>query len=380
VKKVALIRNSYPYDVGGAEIFPINLAKILISKGYMPIVLSSNKKTLQMAGDASLETAHSPWWSFQNFSGPLVLIFPLYILWMLILTGWYIVFIKKHHIDVVHPQSRDDFIAATLAAKLLRKTALWSDHADLKYVYLNHTTWYKNPVGKLVFAVSKLADNVAIESYSEKSLVEASLGRALPKNYSVMHIGVVDSYRPGTKRKSDDVILVSTSRLVTAKGIGELIEAMKLIKNKRATLKICGDGPDAKHFRTLAKDINNIEFMGHISNVVGILQSADILVHPTYHEGFGLSLVEAEMCGLPIIASNVGSIPEIVSDNISGILVPPKDVIALASAIERLTSDHEVRKTMGKAGRRIFLENFQFDQIVKEHFIPLYNDTYEDTR
>lgn len=379
MKNIALIRNSNSYDIGGAEIFPINLGKILSEQGHKPILLSSNAATLSMAEKAKLSSARSPWLSFQNFSGISIIFFPFYLLWMAYTSLWYLAFIVRNRIDVMHPQSRDDFVGATVAARIARKKVIWIDHADLKHIYMNHRVWYKNPVGKLVYLTSRFANRIIIESHSEKKLIEKSLGKSLPKNYGVTHIGVVDSCTPKVRNKGP-ITLVSTSRLVIDKGIAELIEAMRLINSPDIRLKICGDGTDAKHFRTLAKDINNIEFMGHISNVVGILQSADILVHPTYHEGFGLSLVEAEMCGLPIIASNVGSIPEIVSDNISGILVPPKDVIALASAIEGLTSDHELRKTMGKAGRRIYLENFQFDQIVKEHFIPLYNDTYEDTR
>jgi glycosyltransferase involved in cell wall biosynthesis len=113
-------------------------------------------------------------------------------------------------------------------------------------------------------------------------------------------------------------------------------------------------------------------FLGHVKNVVDILESSDILVHPTYHEGFGLSLVEAEMCGLPIIASNVGSIPEIVRDGFSGILVEPKSPAKLAEAIKLLAKNPKMRADMGKSGRQIFLDKFQLDKIAREKFIPLY--------
>ncbi|QQS18936.1 glycosyltransferase [Candidatus Saccharibacteria bacterium] len=166
--------------------------------------------------------------------------------------------------------------------------------------------------------------------------------------------------------------MVSTSRLVKAKGIGEMIEAFKLVDDANAKLKICGDGPDAAYFRSLASGISNIEFLGHVEDVVQILRESDILVHPSYHEGFGLSLVEAEMCGLPIIACNVGSIPEIVKDGTSGILVEPKNVDDLAKAMALLIKSHKLRIDMGQAGRKIFLDNFQFDRIVQEKFLPIY--------
>lgn len=373
MKRIALIRNSYSFDVGGAEIFPISLAKILAENDYEPYILSSNKKTLDMAKTAKLRAVRSPWWSFQNFSGKNVLLFPFYLLWMILVTLWYVLFFSWNHIDVIHPQSRDDFIAATLAAKILRKKVIWTDHADLKYIYMNHGKWYKNPVGKMVYAASKLANHVTIESLSEERLVETSLGKKLPFNYSVVYLGVVDNYSV-TERKEDldKVVLVSTSRLVRAKGIGELIEAFKSIDSTSVVLKLCGDGPDAAMFKNMAKGITNIKFLGHVGDVMAVLRQSDIMIHPTHHEGFGLSLVEAEMCALPIIASNVDSVPEIIKDGINGVLVEPKDTQDLARAISLLVNDAKLRHSMGRAGRRIFLDNFQFDRIVKDKFLPLY--------
>lgn len=371
MKRVALIRNSYSFDVGGAEIFPVNLGKLLIADSYEPVLLSANKRTLEIASAAGLKTVHSPWWSFQNFSGARTILFPIYLVWIATITIWYLIFFLKNHIDVAHPQSRDDFIAATFAAKLLRRKSVWSDHADLKYIYMNHDKWYKNPVGKLVYLTSRLADKVTIESQSEKRLIEASLAKKLPSNYAVIYIGVVDNYKPA-EQKSGQLVFVSTSRLVKAKGIGELIEAFKLIDNSAAVLKLCGDGPDADYFKSLASGVQNIEFLGHVDDVIQVLQDSDVLMHPSHHEGFGLSLVEAEMCSLPIIACNVGSIPEIVKDGVSGILVNPKNAEELAEAMTTLIKDSKLRIDMGEAGRQIFLDNFQFDKIVKEKFLPLY--------
>ncbi len=371
MKRVALIRNSNSFDVGGAEIFPINLAKIITKYDYEPYLLSSNKQTLTMAKNAKINSSHSPWWSFQNFSGLRMFLFPVYFIWMVFMTGWYFLFFLKNRIEIVHPQSRDDFVAATFAAKILGKRIIWSDHADLKHIYMNHKKWYKNPVGKLVYLAGKLADTIAIESNSEKKLIEKSLGGKLPANYLVVYIGVVDSYKPA-QRNGNELVLISTSRLVKEKGIGELIEAFKLTNNPNIVLKICGNGPDSIELKAQAYGINNIEFLGHVENVAVILQKSDVLMHPTYHEGFGLSLVEAEMCGLPIIASNVGSIPEIVKDDINGILVEPKNVKELASAINLLAKNPKLRAEMGRASRQIFLDNFQLDKIVKEKFLPLY--------
>lgn len=375
MKRIALIRNSFSHDFGGAELFPINLANILSEEDYTPVIYSSNKKLLNAAHADTIENHHSPWWSMQNYSGWRIIFLPAYFIWITVVTCWYLLFFVKHRIDIVHPQSKDDFIAATIAAIILRKKVIWTDHADLKSIYMNNHIWYKNPVGKAVFKISKYAKNVVIESNSEKKLIEQSLGKTLPKNYIVIYLGVVDTYKNNKVRKiNKNVTFICTSRLVYAKGIDELIDAFMNLNRNDASLIICGDGPDAAHFKNKAKGFHNILFKGHVDNVYDYLSVSDVLVHPTYSEGFGLSLVEAQMNKLPIIASNVGSIPEIVDSGISGILVEPKNVDDLMKAMNMLLDDSEMRTRMGAAGRRSYLEKFQFDAITKKQYIPLYEE------
>jgi L-malate glycosyltransferase len=371
VKRIALIRNSYPFDIGGAERFPISLAQILSQNNYESFILSANNKTLAMAKAEDLQVIRSPWWSFQNFSGKHIFLFPLYAVWQIYLTLWYLAFGVKNNIDIYHPQSRDDFISATFAAKLSGKRVIWTDHADLKYVFANHKKWYKNPVGKLAYTASKLADQIILASYSEKELIEKTLGKSLPAKYTVTPIGVIDVYKP-VKRTSHKVIFVSTSRLVKAKGISELIEAFKLMNGQNTILKLCGDGPEATHFKSQAHGVKNIEFLGHVNDVTRILKDADVFVHPSHHESFGLSLVEAEMCELPIIACRVGSIPEIVKEGVNGIFVRPKNIKDLVEAMRTLAENRKLRIRLGQAGRLIYLDNFQLDKIVKEKYLPLY--------
>jgi len=74
-------------------------------------------------------------------------------------------------------------------------------------------------------------------------------------------------------------------------------------------------------------------------------------VHPARWEGFGLALLEAMLASKPVVATNVSSIPEIVVDGETGVLVPPRDASALAAAIDRLVADPALRRRMGEAGR-----------------------------
>ena len=89
---------------------------------------------------------------------------------------------------------------------------------------------------------------------------------------------------------------------------------------------------------------------------------SDIMVMPSRREAFGVAAVEAAACGVPVIATRVGGIPEIVEDGASGILIPPRDRESLTQAILRLATDSELRAAMGRAGRAIAEERFDLNR------------------
>jgi glycosyltransferase involved in cell wall biosynthesis len=106
-----------------------------------------------------------------------------------------------------------------------------------------------------------------------------------------------------------------------------------------------------------------LEFIGWHDRVADLLAESQIFVLSTRTEGMPLSLVEAMRAGLPVVATNVGGIPEQVSDGISGLLVDKQNVELLSTALEQLIRDPALRKTMGIAGRRIFEAKFTFQQM-----------------
>lgn len=377
-KKAILIRNAASYDFGGAERFVVSLSKELQSNGWETTVVSKHTKIRSHAVEEGQHTVKGPWLSHQDFSGAKMLLTPLYLLWQLYLICWYLVLFAKLKPDVVHPQSRDDFIGATLAGVLLGKKIIWTDHADLKYIYQNVTVWHKNPVGKLVRWCSTFASSITLVSKSEGQLISAQLAeRKLPANYQVIYNGITDRQIPAYQRPTRDknaVVFCITSRLVTAKGIGELIAAFKQIETDNLRLWILGEGPEEATFKAQAAGDENITFFGFPPNSLSMLQSADIFVHPSYHEGFSISILEATMLGKPIITCRTGGNPEIVHDKQNGLLVPVKNTELLAAAMKQLADDAALRASLGKAARQTFEQSFQFNKIVKDEFIPLYED------
>jgi glycosyltransferase involved in cell wall biosynthesis len=110
-----------------------------------------------------------------------------------------------------------------------------------------------------------------------------------------------------------------------------------------------------------------VVFLGFQENVFKSLRKMDLFVLPSRTEGFGIALVEAMATGIPVIATSVGGIPEIVDDNINGILVPPGQPSDLAEAIITLLSNSDLAKKMADNGRQKALTNFHPKRFIAQH-------------
>jgi len=170
----------------------------------------------------------------------------------------------------------------------------------------------------------------------------------------------------------NEKIILSACRLVGWKGLRYAIEAVAELIRKGLGVKylIAGIGEDRKNLEVLTKKLgiaDNIIFLGSIRNseLPEYYSIADMAVYPSIgKETFGISIAEAMACGIPVISTRVGGIPEVVAEG-TGLLVPPKDKISLAQAMETLLCDGELRKQIGNAGRRRVLENFSWDIAAK---------------
>lgn len=383
-QNIAIIRNAAPYDFGGGERFPVFLATSLSKQGINSTIISRSQKLLSFAKESEVSTIRGWWWKKQNWSGAWVFATPIYIAWQFILFFYYFFLFKTIDATVVHIQSKDDFIAATYAANLLKLTVIWTDHADLKHVFQNLSVWYKNPVGKIVYKAAHKADAITVVSKSEQQLVTAHLPTKsmLKSKIVVVYNGVVDQSQNYPKKLGDKIVFLVASRLVSDKGITEVIDAFRVVglKHPDTQLTIIGDGPEASRFKKMAADIPNISLLGHQSDPLVHMATASIFVHPTYHEGFSVALVEAGMMSLPIIATSVGGNMEIIQNNITGLLVEAKNTSALKDAMERLIIDESLRSKIAANAREQYIKKFQFDTIVKSSFIPLYKgDSYENS-
>ncbi len=157
-----------------------------------------------------------------------------------------------------------------------------------------------------------------------------------------------------------DVVCVFVGRLSHEKGITELVEAWDEARPPHATLLVAGPdmpgspwdrGASSRQFVQAHGLSASVRFLGPAERVAELLQVADIAIQPSHFEALGLSAIEALACGVPVIASNVGGLPEFVADGVNGRLVPAQDVGALAAALGELAGDAALRARMSAAAR-----------------------------
>ena len=378
-KRVLLIRNAQAYDFGGGERFPVFVARVIQQEYGEPIIISSSPSLLRFASSADIKTVHGLWWSNQNWSGARVLLFPIYLLWQVVLFFWYLAMFIRLKPQAIHIQSKDDFIAATFAGKAVGAVIIWTDHADLKHIWRNLLIWYKNPIGKLVYLAGCLADTITIISNSEYQAVTHYLpSRSKVRNkLKIINNGSPDVKNQYPTAKSDTFTFCSTNRLVTDKGIHEMITAFRQFHKKHANseLVLIGNGPEEDYFKELAKDEPSIIFKGFQSDPLSFVATSDVMLQPTYHEGFSISILESFMMEKPVIATSVGGNVEMIQDDKTGLLIPAKDSGSLYKAMEKLYKDPPLRARLARNARAQYEKKYVFDVIVKKEFIPLYETT-----
>jgi len=376
-KTSIIIRNAAPSDFGGGERAPVLIAsEIHRQTGQKIVVMSSSKQLLNFAKLHGVSAINSPWLRYQNWSGWRLIFLPLYLLWITGMIFYYLVIFLRMRPGLVHPQSKDDFIASTLAARLLGIRVVWSDYADLKHIFMNVTVWYRNPVGKLVYSCALLADKIIVVSKNDLREIKLQIpGGSVAKKLAVVYNGASDA---GVRhKKSKFFTFVYSGRLVMEKGVGELIDAFNLVTEKypNSKLIIIGNGPDRVSFEKVSRSNPAISFLGHKNNAYNAIARSTVFVLPTHHEGFSLSLVEACMLRMPIIATAVGGNAEIIEDGNNGLLVSEKDVGALLGAMVRLIEDAKLREKIAGNARITFEKSYRFEDIVTRNFLGIYKGT-----
>jgi glycosyltransferase involved in cell wall biosynthesis len=190
--------------------------------------------------------------------------------------------------------------------------------------------------------------------------------RLPPERLRVVTLGVdSEVFRPLAGRRNGHVVMATASADVPLKGVATLLEAMARVRARRqnAELVVVGrprpNGDTGRLVARLGLD-GAVRFLGGVpeAELVDLYARATLAVVPSLYEGFSLPAVEAMACGVPLVATTAGALPEVVGS--AGLLVPPGDSEALAAALLRLLEDEPLRRSLGEDGRRRALEEFSW--------------------
>jgi N-acetyl-alpha-D-glucosaminyl L-malate synthase BshA len=166
-------------------------------------------------------------------------------------------------------------------------------------------------------------------------------------------------------------VLMHASNFRPVKNVEMVVRIFAAVHERMdARLVMVGDGPDKPRAEQLARTLGvakHVLFLGNQEVMEELLPLADVFLLPSSTESFGLVALEAMSAGVPVVASNVGGLPELVESGQTGFLVPPGDVAAHVKAVLKVLGDAALRRRFGAAGRKVARERFDVDRVVERY-------------
>jgi glycosyltransferase involved in cell wall biosynthesis len=224
-------------------------------------------------------------------------------------------------------------------------------------------------------AMFSRADRVVVLGKVWKDFVTTTL-EVNPDNVQVIANAVpAPATRPEAKLDNTPVILF-LGRLGDRKGTKDLLQALSLLGDIPFRAVIAGDG-DVAAFQAQATQLGlggKVLFPGWVGkdDATRLMQQASVFVLPSYNEGLPMAVLEALACGVPVVSTAVGSVPDAVQDNYNGFLITPGDVDALAARLQPLLQDSVLRERLATAARTSWEEHYQV-QKCGQRFLDAYS-------
>ncbi len=371
--KIAVISDLFYPHVGGGEYYLMNIEKQLVEQGHDVIHLTS-----RLAGSKANETVDGinvirSWIPFSNNVMKGRFFFPFTNLTK----------IKElRDADIIQSVTYPAAVTGWLFGKLLKKPNILFCHEFFrdywKFMRSNILAKKIYPVVENFIADSPYDWAITPSEYSKRSLIDAGFDK---RKISVAYHGIDEKFRPnievGSLRKKYNLVGKKTFGFIGRmddfgqKGIKYLIEAAKLVVNEVPNARLLLAGTGYNNVKPLIKKLGIEKFVinfGKIpDNMVPKFYSLlDVFSGASIAEGFGLVYAEASRCGRPVVATNTSSIPEIVINKKTGLLVPSRNSESLANAIIKLLNNKKLAKKFGKNGPK-YTKKFTWENSLKKH-------------
>jgi len=284
---------------------------------------------------------------------------------------------RRHALDVIHVHYSLPHATAALLAREITGTPYVVTLHGSDVTILGSDPAYL-PVNSYAVqradAVTAVSDFMRGEAYARLGITQEAT--VIPNFVDPEVFSPVPCER--TERGDErDVVIIHISNFRPVKRIQDLIYAMSMVVKRAANarLVLVGDGPERHDVERLIDRLDlrrNVLVTGFRSDVPHMLRCSDVLVLCSESESAPLTLLEGMSSGLPVVATSVGGIPEMVRDGFNGFLVPPKNPEALAAKLIELNEDKQLGKRLGKAARRTVLERY-----TAENAVRLYEEVLE---
>jgi glycosyltransferase involved in cell wall biosynthesis len=283
--------------------------------------------------------------------------------------------IRENHIDVIHAHTRITQVMAAFLSNVTRRPFVTTCHGFFKPRFFRRVfpCW-----GRRAIAISQAVNDHLVRDFKiPQARVNLVASGVDTNNFHA--VTADEKYRLRQKYNlKDEPVAGIIARLSEVKGQDILIKAMSHVLKEipHAKLLIIGEGKTEVALRALTDEFKlskSIFFYPIVNRTQEILPMLDVFVMPSRQEGLGLSVMEAHAAGIAVVASNVGGLPTLIEDGVTGFLVPAENEAELARKIVHILENKELAKKMGEAGRMNVLKNHRADQMV-EKIIAVYDE------
>ena len=287
--------------------------------------------------------------------------------------------------DLIHTQYHPCIFAGNIAANIFEKPHVFTYHGfapirpwrnyrqKLKMVDHRIGTFFalRFKVDRIITVSNFLKKELVTKYFVEEDKIRVIYNGVDTKRFNPRISGT--NIRKAYNLKDSPVVLY-LGRLAPYKGVQFLIEAIPIVLKELPTTKfliggaVRYDSPDLWHRVKKLKIKKSVIFAGYVSDkaVPHFYACCDVFCYPSLWEGFGLTPAEAQSCGKPVVAFNTCAIPEVIENNLTGLLVEPKNVGALADALISLLNDENRRVRMGLEARKKVLQRFSWDKAAEQ--------------
>ncbi|MBF0187832.1 MAG: glycosyltransferase family 4 protein [Magnetococcales bacterium] len=307
---------------------------------------------------------------------------------------------RRFRPDLVHHVAMKPIVFGTIAALASRTPSILNAFAGFGYVFTTNTpkSLLIRPILTILFRLLFRWDkvNTVVQNSVDFETVARLSGQSKDRITLIPGSGVDteifspdrDTGRPraGHNSGSNPIQITMVSRMLTDKGVIELVEAARTLNspNQQAVITLVGgtdpDNPASipeEHLRQWTTE-GHVRWLGARTEIAAIWQKSDIAVLPSYREGMPKSLLEAASCGCPIVTTDVPGCRDVIAEGKSGLLVPARNASALADALQRLIDDPDLRRKMANQGRKRVYTLFS-NEIIADKIVSLYRSILERT-